>query len=282
MIKSALSVLPRLICVAFLGCLGPADEGPAGSGDDSTSAPATKRVRPGSYTGDYGYIPDSLRQGFEAELILYPDGRYRSIWIKDSEAVYDEQGTWSQSDTALYMRNSTENWIDYRRFYPEELTPIEDDTCQILQKTDTSFLRKEWIPVMLRKRQWTRYRQRSYPALAEGSYTLTKIIDSIPRRFRMVVEKDRYLYSALDSTGESFQAEARYSQAGSFLVLEENRERERDSSGTGWQEWIPTGGYALERIRTVSDTSIDIWNPGSLFLPAGWDHFVRDSLGDSR
>lgn len=256
------SVLAAL-CLVLAGCLGSESEGPA---------PEAK-IAAGSYEGDYSYVPDSSRQGFEGELILNPDGTYRSLWLQNSEAVYDEHGSWSQRGSALYMTHSTESWADYRVFNSSK--PIDDDTCALAQLTDTSFIRNEWIPVVLRKRQWTRYRLRVFPKLAEGSYTLTAIADSVPHLFRVTLTGDKYQYSAGDSL-ETYQSESRFYQLGSFLALEESRERTRDSTGIAWADWSPIKGTVLQRLRSVSDTAFDLWNPGSLFLPAGWDHYVRD------
>ncbi len=171
------------------------------------------------------------------------------------------------------MRNSTESWAEYRAFVKSN--PIDDDTCPLIHLTDTSFVRNEWIPVVLRKRQWTNYRLKNHPKLAEGTYTLNKVIDSIPRHFRIILTGDQYRYSALD-TIETYQSESRVYQLGSFLALEESRERNRDSTGTAWEDWSPIQGLSLQRLRTVSDTAFDLWDPGSLFLPAGWDHYVKD------
>lgn len=255
--------MPLIACLALAGCLGGESEAPPGEG----------KLVPGSYVGDYGYVPDSLRQGFEAELILDRDGTYRNIWIKDTEAVYDEHGSWSQDGRSLYLRNSTEDWADYRVFW--EPKPIEDDTCSLVNPTDTSFIRNEWIPIVLRKRQWTEYRLRTYPKLADGTYSMSKTVDSVTRRFRITLDAGAYRGSVLDSI-EISQTEAHYYQVGSFLQVENSRERERDSTGTQWADWFDLQGHTLQRLRAVSDTGFDIWEPGSLFLAAGWDHYSRE------
>lgn len=255
-------VLPAF-CLALAGCLGGESEEP----------PPEARLLPGSYVGDYTYIPDSLRQGFEEEFILNPDGTYRNIWLQDSEAVYDEHGSWSQQGMNLYLRNSTENWADYHVF--RKATPIDDDTCPLARLSDTSFIRNEWIPVVLRKRQWTHYRRKDYPKLSDGTYTLRKVIDSIPKTFRITLAGDQYRYSVLDSV-EIYQSESRFYQIGSFLVLDGGRERDRDSTGIAWADWSNVEGLSLQRLRSASDTAFDLWNPGYGFLPAGWDHYVKD------
>lgn len=257
-----LIALPAL-CLALCGCLGGESEGP----------PPEARIAPGSYVGDYSYIPDSLRQGFEEELILERDGTYRSLWVQDSEAVYDEHGSWSQQGQNLFMRHSTENWADYHVFYPKQSKPIEDDTCALARLTDTSFVRNEWIPVVLRKRQWTNFRLKTYPKLAEGTYTFSRIIDSIPKRFQITLTGDQYRFSVFDSV-ESNQSESRFYQLGSFLALQETRDRDRDSTGA-WGDWASVDGLSLQRLRGVTDTAFDLWNPGYGFLPPGWDHYAK-------
>jgi len=251
------------LCLVLAGCLG----------GESESPPPEARLAPGSYVGDYAHIPDSVRQGFEGELILNANGTYRNLWVQDSQAVYDEHGSWTQQGSALFMRNVTESWADYRVFVASK--PIEDDTCPLVQVTDTSFVRNEWIPVVLRKRQWTNFSMKQHPKLAEGAYILTKIIDSIPRRFRIILTGDQYRYSALDSI-ESYQSESHFYQLGSFMAREESRERSRDPTGIAWEDWSPVAGLSLQRLRSVSDTAFDLWNPGGLFLPPEWDHYVKD------
>jgi len=129
--------------------------------------------------------------------------------------------------------------------------------------------------VVLRKRQWTNYHRKNYPKLAEGTYTLSKVIDSIPKTFRITLTGDLYQYSVLDRI-ETYQSESRFSQVGSFLALVESRERDRDSTGIAWANWSAVNGLSLQRLRSVTDTALDLWNPGYGFLPPQWDHYVKD------
>lgn len=256
--------LSALLGLALAGCLGGESEAP----------PPEAKIRPGAYEGDYSYIPDSLRQQFDAQMVLFPNGTYRSIWEKDSEAVYDEQGAWSQQGQSLFLRNSTENWLDnYGVFSKTE--PIEDDTCALARITDTSFVRNEWIPAILRKRQWTNYRLRNIPKLSDGTYTFVATVDSIPRRYRITLSGDSYRYSESD-TAEIYQAEARFTQVGTFLALEENRWRWRDSTGTAWNDWDQESGHYIQRMRAVSDTAFDIRMPGNFLVRPEWHHYRRD------
>jgi hypothetical protein len=275
-----------LFLVVLGGCLGGAGEGPAGADGPGGDDAASGELRAGSYEGDYGYIPDSLRQGFEAELILNPDGTYRNIWIQHSEAVYDERGEWSQKGASLFLRNSTESWADYRVF--DESKPIDDDTCRLEKVTDTAFTRNEWIPVVLRKRQWTRYRRKAYPVIPQGLYQFILEPDSSaledsanpdapqppPQTYRMRFRDGQYEFSVSDSS-ESYQSRSSYYQIGSLLALENTQERDRDTTPSGWSDWRPVPGSTLQRLRVVTDSSLEIWYPGSLFLPASWDHYSR-------
>jgi hypothetical protein len=262
MMDLRICLLPSLACLLSAGCLGPADEG-------STAI----LIAPGIYSGEYRHIPDSLRQNFEAELILDADGSYRNIWLQDSEAVYDEQGAWSQLGENMYLRNSTEDWAEYRSFSQPER--IDDDTSRIREATDTSFVRNEWVPIVLRKRQWTRYTRQAAPAtLSDGVYTHSRTFQGVPYLDRIVLDEGKYLYSEIDSV-EREQGEARFSQVGSFLALEANRTRYPDSTGTQWDAWQNAAGYRLKRLRAVSDTAFEIWNPIAEDFSGGWDHYSK-------
>ncbi len=262
MMEPRMRLLACLACLLAAGCLGTEDE-------PSTAV----LVAPGVYSGEYRHIPDSLRQNFEAELILEDDGSYRNIWLQDSEPVYDERGSWSQYGPNLFLRNSIENWAEYRAFsQPEQ---IDDDTSMITEPTDTSFVRNEWVPIVLRKRQWTRYTRRSaLPKLSDGVYLHLRTFQGVAYRDRISLEAGKYLYSEADSV-ELEQNEARFSQVGSFLSLEASRTRYIDSARTEWEPWQDQSGYRLKRLRAVSDTAFEIWNPIAKDFSGGWDRYSR-------
>jgi hypothetical protein len=232
-------------------------------------------VAPGTYTGDYSFLPDSLRKGLESEFLLDSTGSYRLFWISDSEAVYDQRGKWSQLGGDLYFSGIQEDWVSSGVF--NDFTKMEDDTNAVVNVTDESFTRREYTPLR-QKPYWITYRKKSFPSLADGVYHLDKTFgtdsDAVTYHFKITLAGGKFQFSVTDSI-ENFQAEAKFYQVGSFLATEDNQQRELDSTNTAWDKWLPVEGTILKRIRAVSDTAFNMWSPASFFEDGSWDHYSR-------
>lgn len=274
MSKRILIVLASLLAA---GCfVGGDNETSTLPGKKTDTLPSFKKIQPGTYTGDYSWI-DSNRHGLESEFILDEKGAYRLFWIADSEAVYDQRGTWGQKDSNFHLFGITEAWVSSGVF--SGFTKMEDDTNTVVNVTDDSFTRREYTPLR-QKPYWITYKRKTYPTLANGEYRLTKTFgtdtDKVTYVFKITLTTDKkFLFSVTEDTLESFQADAKFYQVGSFLATDDNRQREIDSTKTFKDNWMPVEGTILKRLQAVSDTAFNMWNPPSFFEAGSWDHYGK-------
>lgn len=278
MSKRILLATFALSLMALAGCLG-GDElatAPDPVKDTTKTAPKIKLITPGSYQGDYAWI-DSNKHGLESEFILDASGTYRLFWIADSEAVYDQRGNWHQADSNFYFSGVQEAWVSNGIF--NDFASMEDDTNAVREVTDDAFIRREYTPLR-QKPYWITYHRKAFPRLADGEYFLDKTFgtdsDAVTYHFKIKLDAGKFLFTVTD-TIENFQAEAKFYQVGSFLATEENQQRELDSTNVNWDKWLPVEGTILKRVRAISDTSFNMWNPASFFEPGSWDHYARNA-----
>jgi hypothetical protein len=281
--------LVSLFVLSLAGCFGGADEeagnpldpGPAGQGSN------TRSLSPGLYTADYSLL-DTARQGWESEFTLDSSGGFRHFLIVQNEPVGDTRGRWIQRDSNLFFSQVTESYMDQNTgFFPEGYS-IEDDTNAVREITDTSFIRKEWT-LLRQKPYWVAYRKKSVGALEDGTYEYARDVvvpssdtgagadtaDTVTVRIRLSFDSEGFLYSYNEDTLETFQAKAQWYQFGSVLATEENSGRSYIDSLGAFDEWSSIPGALLQRIRMVSDTSFQLWSPGSFFTEPAWDEYRR-------
>lgn len=232
-----------------------------GEADTSTAASQSKSVSPGFYVGDYAWI-DSNKHGLESEFLLDKDGSYRLFWISHNDAVYDQRGSWLQRDSTVFLSLVEDAWLNGGVF--DGFATMEDDTNLISNITDTSFTRLEWTPLR-QKPYWIAYHKSTAPRLHEGEYLLEKSYgedtDKVTFKFGISLAKDVYRFRVTEDSIETFQADARFYQIGSFVATVENRQRDvDDSTKTFKDDWYKVDGLILKRLKTVSDTAFELWN----------------------
>lgn len=271
-------LVPTALFVA--GCL-------FGGNNETSTVPVTKPndttktfkpIAAGTYTGDYSWIDTARHHGLESEFILDSKGNYRLFWIADSEAVYDQRGTWAMPDSNLYFRGASEAWVSSGVF--SDFTKMEDDTNAVVNVTDDSFTRREYTPLR-QKPYWITYKRKTYPKLVEGVYKLSKTFgtdtDAVTYLFKITLKEGKFGFSVTEDSLESFQAAANFYQVGSFLATDSNQQREIDSNKVFIDNWLTVDGTILKRLQAVSDTAFNMWNPPSFFEAGSWDHYGRHS-----
>jgi hypothetical protein len=276
MSKRILLVLSALLAAGcFFGGEGETSTEPD-KVDPKDTIPKAKLIVPGVYTGDYTWI-DSNNHGLESEFVLDANGKYRLFWISENEAVYDQRGNWHQKDSNFYFNSITDAWVYSGVF--DNFSILEDDTNAVIGVTDTSFTRREYTPLR-QKPYWITYHKVNYPSLKDGEYRLAKSIErdsiQVTYIFKIKLTGNDFLFSLIEDSVESFQSAAKFYQAGSFLVTEENQQREIDSTNTFPATWIPVDGAILKRLQSVSDTTFNMWNPPSLFEAGSWDIYNKN------
>ncbi|MDQ3000699.1 MAG: hypothetical protein M3Y08_05505 [Fibrobacterota bacterium] len=232
-----------------------------GEDDTSTAASQSKTLSPGFYVGDYAWI-DSNKHGLESEFVLDTDGSYRLFWILHNDAVYDQWGSWLQRDSTVFLSLVEDAWLDGGVF--DGFVPQEDDTNLISNITDTSFTRREWTPLR-QKPYWITYHKSTAPRLHEGAYLLEKSYgedaDKVDYKFGISLTQNVFLFRVTTDSIETFQADARFYQIGSFVATVDNRQRTvDDSTKTFKDDWRNVDGAVLKRLKTVSDTAFELWN----------------------
>ncbi len=243
--------------------------------DTVVNLPKTKSLVPGLYVGDYTWI-DSNKMGLESELNLQSTGEYQLSLIQVNEAVYNQKGTWALHDSSMHFENAEAAGGNGGFFY--KYSKIENDTNSIRNITDTSFIRLEYTPLR-QKPYWITYRKRSYPKLSFGYYQHIKSyqkdsVTTIDVKFNINLEGGVYKFSIVEDTLESFQIQASWRQIGTFLVTEKNLQREYVDSSKSFSAWDTLGGVIMQRLRTVSDSSFQMWNPpGNPFDTGSWDKY---------
>jgi hypothetical protein len=238
------------------------------------SLPKVRHIVPGLYVGDYSWI-DSGKAGLESEFMLDTNGSYRLFWVSENEAVYDQRGAWIQKDTSFFFSHTQETWVSSGVF--ADFSAIEDDTNTVRNVTDSTFTRREWTPLR-QKPYWIAYHRVTYPKLNDGVYALTKTFGSDSTKvvydFSIELKAGKFVLTVDEDSLPNFQADAKYYQIGSFLVTDQNRNREADSTHT-YSEWAPFDGAILKRLQTVSDTAFTMWNPPSFFEAGNWDVYRK-------
>jgi hypothetical protein len=283
MSKRIFAALTALSALFAAGCFfGGEEDSPLPIVPDpkvNDTLPKVRRIVPGVYVGDYSWI-DSGRTGFDSEFLLDTNGTYRVFWISENEAVYDQRGAWIQRDSSLFFSGSEDTWVDggVFAFY----AGMEDDTNSVRNVTDSTFIRREWTPLR-QKPYWITYRRVTYPKLSDGVYTLTKTFGSDSNKvvydFNIELKAGKFVLTVDEDSLPNFQADAQYSQVGSFLVTDKNRNREADSTRT-YSEWFAFDGLLLQRLQTISDTAFDMWNPPSVFELGNWYHYRKKASAD--
>ncbi len=271
-----LALSATLAALIIAGCnLGGNDETKTQTVTDKgkDSVVKAKLIKPGLYSGDYAWI-DSNKHGLESEFMLGEYGAYRLFWISENEAVYDQRGKWKQVGTDFQFDSTTDAWVSSGVF--AGFTPMENDTNAISNVTDSTFTRREYTPLR-QKPYWITYHLKKYPPLTQGIYYLTKTYgddtNKVIYHFKITLNaKDStFQFSVTEDTLESFQAQAKFYQVGSFMVTEKNEQREIDSTKVFPSKWNPVDGAILKRLQMVSDTTFNMWNPPSFFEPGSWD-----------
>jgi hypothetical protein len=241
--------------------------------------PKVRRIVPGLYTGDYSWI-DSGRTGLESEFLLDTNGAYRLFWISRNEAVYDQHGAWIQKDSLFFFSRTEEAWRDGGVF--SYYSGMDDDTNTVRNVTDSGFVRREWTPLR-QKPYWISYHRLTYPKLREGVYTHTEsftsttdsIVDTVVYDLSIELKAGKLVMTVNQDSQPYYQADAKYNQVGSFLVTDENRNRQADSTRI-YSEWFALEGSIMQRVRTISDTGFTLWNPSpSEFDTGNWDHYSK-------
>lgn len=274
-------ILAALSALVAAGCFfGGESDSPTSLTDGNPHAEQgakIKSIRPGVYVGDYTWI-DSNSHGLESEFILDTGGTYRLFWISENEAVYDQHGNWVQRDSDFYFTGTVETWVSNGAF--DGFEAIEDDTNAVLNVTDTSFQRREWTPLR-QKPYWITYTRKTFPMLSEGTYRFEKTYGSdstaVDYTFNIALSNGDFLFTVIEDTVEYFQNSAKYHQIGSFLITEENQQREADSTNTLPETWTPVAGSILQRVEAVDDTSFHLWTPASFLEDGSWESFSKIS-----
>jgi hypothetical protein len=276
----------RLIAVVFSALLASYLTGCFGGDEDSSTSPIKKTPRdtsttrfivPGQYVGDYNWI-DSNRFSLESEFKLDSSGVFRHLFVFDNEATYDHSGNWVQKAGAFYFSNIHFSAVDGGLF--DGSSPMEDDTNAVRDITDSTFTRLEWTPLR-QKPYWITYKKKTYPQIKEGTYRLSKThgedSNAVKYTYRIELAKNVYLYSITEDTLESFQVDAKYKQVGSFLLMEEHRIRELDSTNTRLQdEWFPVSGTIYLRLQALTDTAFSMWTPPYSPESLGFDPYSKN------
>lgn len=241
--------------------------------------PKVRRIVPGLYTGDYSWI-DSGRAGLESEFLLDTNGAYRLFWISKNEAVYDQHGAWIQKDSAFLFTRAEETWRQDGIF--SNYAQMENDTNSLRNVTDSGFVRREWTPLRQRP-YWIAYHRMTYPKLREGLYTHTEsytnttdsIIDTVIYDFSIELKAGTFVMTVDQDSKPNFQADAKYYQVGSFLITDENRNRQADSTRV-YSQWYAFEGNIIQRVQSISDTAFTLWNPSPSDLDSGnWAHYSK-------
>jgi hypothetical protein len=276
--KKVLFVFASALILA--GCFGGETDAPTAIVKEdpkvADSLPKVKSITPGLYVGYYDWI-DTARQGLESEFVLAADGKYRFFYIMDSNAFYDQNGKWYQQDSALFF-SGTKDCRAYNDGVFYEMAEVENDTNTIHNITDSSFQRKEYTPFR-QKPYWITYSRKTAKAVKEGSYSMqrpTTLMDSIPDTLKFVIalSKDDLTFSVTQAKVVAYQASAKYYQVGSFLIAEQNRYREIDSTNS-FGAWNDLEGYSVQRVRKVSDTSFDLMSSVFGYEAGSWDPYKR-------
>jgi hypothetical protein len=226
------------------------------------------------YLADYGWI-DTTARGLESEFILDANGKFQHYYVFENEASMETRGDWVQKDSAFYFAKLEETQVNGGVF--DNFSSLEDDTNAVMRVTDSSFMRREWTPLR-QKPYWVTYHRKSFPSLKEGLYKMVKIdsSDSVPvtLTFKIDLKNDEYTYTFTVGDTDSYQANAKYHQVGSFLAIDGIRQRQIDST-KAYGDWDPVSGTALWRLETVTDASFHVWNPAYFMIPGNWDTYDK-------
>jgi hypothetical protein len=279
------------LCTLFLaGCIF------GGSDDTSTLGPETdelpegataaRKIIPGLYLGDYSWIDTNRFAGTESQFLMNADGTFEHLFIYRDDAIFDQSGKWTQKGgsfifTDMVVSESDRGVFDYA-------DSLEDDTNSVRDVTESAFVRSEWTPIR-QKPYWITYKKAAeFPKVSAGAYyhhvidTFTivadtsdttgavdtvKIVDKL-YRFEIGGGDSLHFSMAVDSA-EVYQMDARYRQFGSFLVTDNHRDREKDSTGA-FTEWQPKDGTIFMKLKDVTDTAFVLQTPAFSSEPDGF------------
>lgn len=279
------------LCALFLaGCIF------GGSDDTSTLGPENtegtteiRKITPGLYVGDYSGVDSNRFSGAQSEFLMDADGTFEHLFIYRDEAIFDRFGRWTQKGGSFIFTDIIFSESDRGVFdYPE---PLEDDTNSVRGVTDSAFTRYEWT-ALRPKTYWITYKKAAeFPKVSEGSYyhhvidTFTIVADTsdtsgtpgavdtvkiVDKLYRFEIGGgDTLHFSMTVDSAERYQMDARYRQFGSFLVTDNHRDREKDSTGA-FTEWQPKDGTIFMKLKDVSDTAFVLQTPAFSPEPNGF------------
>ncbi len=245
-------------------------------------------VRPGFYYGGYGPAYDST--GFASELTLDSNGNHRWFKVEYNYATLDFQGKWTATDSELTLSQQLSSYLDYNFFGQQILEqflnfqPDSSDTIPIRRITDTSFERFEIAPDG-RRAIWVPYRltHQTRPAAAKYVYRdTTDGWDSVGNPIPVVYSHE-YRFADSGAVYHYYEnvlpfveiAMPNWLQVGSFLVADHPRRRFYVDSLQDFGPWADTlGGDWVRRLRDVTDTSFQMWDPFS--YPGRWMDFRKE------
>lgn len=251
------------------------------SNDDDPSSRRSKVIA-GFYKGDYTWIDTSSRNTVESEFYLDPRGNYRMLTLLDNEAWFASRGVWKQREDAFFFEEIQATQPGSDPFFEWDTLKNADgqDTSEIREISDTSFVRKEYT-VFRQKPYWIAYKKSTPEEIPEGHFRFSEMSGPDSLRVQMRVELDlkpegKFFLSQFKDTLAIFQIEASWRQAGSFLDLTRYRYRNYVDSLKGFPPvWDTVSGEYFNRVGAISDTAIELWSPGSPFSRGRWDSYKK-------
>jgi hypothetical protein len=246
-------------------------------GGDDEKATGFAKVSPGFYVADYDAIPKLPNgepgnwRGLGGEISLSTEGGFRMFWTFDTSLVYELRGKWGQKDFGLYFTDMMEMLLAQ----PDSMTPVfEADTCEVMDVTANSFIRKEYTPLR-QKPYWIKYTKADPPQVKPGTYRLTVEGDSTTPHFTVTINFDgqNFRYQERD-TSVAFEFEAKWYQVGTVLATFENRRHFRNDSTGGFGPWDSLTAEILQKVR-ISDDKVEIWSPPSGLFSGGWTTYSK-------
>ncbi len=287
------------LCAPFLaGCIFGGSEDASTLGPEIDEVPegtATRKIVPGLYLGDYSWIDTNRFAGTQSQFLMNADGTFEHLFIFRDDAIFDQSGKWTQKGGSFIFTDMAVSESDRGVF--DYADSLEDDTNSVRDVTESAFVRSEWTPIR-QKPYWITYKKAAeFPKVSEGAYyhhvvdtfiivadtsdssgtpgavDTVKIVDKL-YRFEIGGGDSLHFSMTVDSV-EVYQMDTRYRQFGSFLVTDNHRDREKDSTDT-FTEWQPKDGTIFMKLKEVSDTAFVLQTPAFSPEPDGFLSYSKN------